>query len=347
MFDFEQLPYAYGKPLATGSLKTSPEDFKVNELLGFELSGEGEHLYLKIEKKGLNTEEVVKNLAKTLGKSEKTISYAGLKDRQALTTQWFSIHCPGEVIAGTETLAGHGWRVIESKRHLKKLKKGVLAANQFSLILRDISDKMTVEKRLEQIKARGVPNYFGLQRFGHEGQNLSKAKSLLLENVKVKNRFLKGIYYSAARAFLFNQILARRVQKANWNQALNGDVMQLSGSNSMFTVEKPDLIISQRLSEFDISPAAPLWGKGAEKAVSDALTIQEEVLNDFQDWCRALEQQGLERAYRPLILSVADLNWYWDEQNLSLEFSLVAGSYATSVVRELINSNAHDKNINV
>jgi tRNA pseudouridine13 synthase len=338
MVDVKELPFAYGKPQVTGSLKSTPEDFKVDEVLGFELTGEGEHLFLRIEKRGLNTEELVKSLARTLDKSEKAISYAGLKDRQALTTQWLCVHCPGEELAESNALQGPGWRVLESKRHLKKLKTGTLAANDFSLVLRDLSERSEIEARLAQIQASGVPNYFGPQRFGYDGQNLVKAKELLLDKLKPKNRFLRGIYYSAARAFLFNQILAERVGQGNWNKALTGEVLQLAGSNSIFTVEILDELISTRVSEFDISPAAPLWGRGQERAAKEALAIQEQALADFRAWCEALEKQGLDRAYRSLILQVENLNWNWDGDALLLNFRLTSGSYATSVVRELMDS---------
>ena len=138
MYNLENLAFAYGEPSSTGLIKSLPEDFKVDEILGFELTGEGEHLFLRVEKRCLNTEELLRSLARKLGKSEKLISYAGLKDRQALATQWLCVHCPGETLDNPQLLEGEGWRVLEAKRHLKKLKTGTLAANEFSLILRGL-----------------------------------------------------------------------------------------------------------------------------------------------------------------------------------------------------------------
>lgn len=336
MFNFNELAFAYGKPLAKGQIKASPDDFKVDEILGFDLTGEGEHLYLQIEKKGLNTEEVLKALARCLGKPEKSISYAGLKDRQALTTQWFCVHCPGEEITTPDLLNGEGWRVIESKRHLKKLKTGALAANDFTIVIRDIDNCQEVENHLLQIQKAGVPNYFGQQRFGHDNQNVVKARSMLLDGVRVKNRFLRGIYYSAARALLFNWTLSERVKTQSWAKPLAGDVMQLAGTNSIFSVEIPDEVIQARVTSFDISPAAPLWGRGQERASSDALEQQERALHEFKPWCEALECHGLERAYRPLMLQVEKMKWIWQANLLCLQFRLTAGSYATSVIRELL-----------
>ena len=339
MYNHENLAFAYGEPPSTGQIKSFPEDFKVDEILGFELTGAGEHLFLRVEKRGLNTEELLGFSARTLGKSEKLISYAGLKDRQALATQWLCVHCPGENVDNPELLEGEGWRVLEAKRHIKKLKTGSLAANNFSLILREITQPSKVDKRLIQIQSSGVPNYFGSQRFGHGGQNLSKAEAVLLEGVKVKNRFLRGIYYSAARSFLFNLILDARVKADNWSKALSGDLMLLAGTNSFFSIEEPDAIIHQRLADNDISPAAPLWGRGQERASLAALDLQNKVLANYQAWCVSLEQHGLERANRPLRLQVQQLKWQWqDENTLSLNFQLEAGSYATSIVRELIKT---------
>ncbi|MBA2656382.1 MAG: tRNA pseudouridine(13) synthase TruD [Tatlockia sp.] len=337
MFNYDDLSFAFSKPPSTGTIKVFPEDFKVNEILGFDLSGEGEHLFLNVEKKGLNTEELVRALARALDKPEKSISYAGLKDRHALTTQWLCVHCLGENPPNIETLAGAGWRVVKAVRHLKKLKTGVLAANEFKLVLRELTQKTDIDKRLLDIQSQGVPNYFGTQRFGFNGQNLIKAEAMLLGGKKEKNRFLRGLYYSAARSFLFNLLLAERVKLANWSHALDGDVMQLAGNNSVFTIATADEVINERLASFDISPAAVLWGRGEERASLEALALQERILHPFKEWCASLEQHGLERAYRALRLHPQEMNWHWqDEQTLELYFKLEAGSYATSVIRELI-----------
>lgn len=336
MFDYTNLAYAYGQPLSTGNIKTTPEDFKVDEILGFEPTGEGEHLFLLIEKRGINTEELVKELATLTNLSPKLISYAGLKDRQALTTQWVGLHCPGQDIPEANSFSGKGWRVIESKRHSKKLKTGGLSGNAFQLILRDVKPDEALEKRLHHIQTLGVPNYFGNQRFGYGGQNLMKAQRLLEGGYKIKDRFLRGMYYSAARSFLFNCILSERVKQNNWNQALAGDVMQLGGTKSVFTLETPDDVIKKRVEEFDISPAGVLWGYGENKATAQALAIQQEMLLPYEKWCDGLIKQKLELAYRPFILQVKDLAWQREDDNLLVKFKLPAGSYATSVVRELV-----------
>ncbi len=336
MYDVNDLAFAYGQPDVSGLFKVSADDFKVDEVLGFALSGEGEHQFFRIEKRGLNTEELVNRLAICIGKPIKSISYAGLKDRQALTTQWLSVHCPGEAIPDANILHGDGWRVLETDRHLKKLKTGALEGNQFTLVVREIRECDAVERRLQLIKTDGVPNYFGPQRFGHNGLNMVKAEAVLLNGLRVKDRFLRGIYYSAARSFLFNRILSARVASHNWNKAVSGDVMQLAGKNSIFPIEVPDDIINARVDAHDLSPASLMWGKGHDRVRADALVLQQTALQGFEPWCVALENHGLERAYRAHVLQVQDLVWQWQEGGLILTFQLTSGSYATSVLREVI-----------
>ncbi|KTD45312.1 hydrogenase [Legionella quinlivanii] len=331
------LAYAYGQPASRGILKQYPEDFIVNEILGFDLTGEGEHLFLFIEKRTINTEDVAREIARELKLSPRAVSYAGLKDRQALTRQWFSIHLPGKNNLNIELPQGEQWKILNTQRHNKKLKTGALDGNQFQLILRDIHIEDKIEERLAAIAANGVPNYFGEQRFGNNGQNLYKAEQLLFADMKVKNPFLKGMYYSAARAYLFNRILDYRIGKGNWNQAVAGDVMQLAGTHSVFHCDSPDEIIQQRIKAFDISPAGALWGGGNNRVTDSALALQQEALADLLSWCEALEAHKLEIAYRAFILQVKDMRWEWlSEKELFLEFALTSGSYATSVIRELL-----------
>lgn len=340
MFDISQWAYVDETPGSSATIKRYPDDFQVNERLGFELSGEGEHLYLYIEKQGLTTEDLVKSLAACLQKPTQAISYAGLKDKYAVTRQWVCVHSLNNDVAEPDRLAGDNWRVLASRRHLKKLKTGTLAANGFKLTLRDIDNPDDVEARLQRIQQQGVPNYFGEQRFGKQSLNLEKAWQLLTTNYRVKNAFLRGMYYSAARAFLFNHLLSARVAQKNWNKALAGDVMQLAGTHSIFTVCELDDVIQQRIDECDISPAAPLWGVGTERASLAALASQSEALRPWMDWCQGLEAHDLKRAYRPLVLAVTELSWAWhDKTTAILEFELPPGSYATSVVRELARVN--------
>ena len=329
-------PHVYGAPTARATFKSTPDDFHVNELFKGSFSGAGEHILLNIEKRGLTTGDLIKSLARLINKPIKMISYAGLKDRQALTTQWISIHAPGEVIEGIGELKSAGWCVLEHTRHHKKLRPGFLTGNQFMVRLRDVSDMANLLERIELVKTFGVPNYFGEQRFGREGGNLIKAEAMLVQNRKVKDRFLKGIYFSAARSWLFNLILSKRVQQKTWNIPIAGDVMHLSGTRSVFTIDAVDDTLFQRINEKDISPASPLPGKGLAMAKGDAQQLISETYNAWKPWIEGLEKHGVEEAWRANILSVEALEYSIRDDTIELTFTLPAGSYATTVLRELV-----------
>ncbi|HGK7684154.1 TPA: tRNA pseudouridine(13) synthase TruD [Legionella pneumophila] len=330
-------PRAYGIPNSTATFKLCPEDFQVNELFEGQFSGEGEHIVLKIEKKGLTTEEVVKSLARLINKPIKLISYAGLKDKQALTTQWLSIHAPGEVIEGIETLEAPGWKILECTRHNKKLRPGFLSGNHFTIALRNVSNETDLIHRIEQIKLKGVPNYFGEQRFGRDGGNLIKAEEILVQGRKVKDRFLKGMYFSAARSWLYNLILSRRVKESSWNLPLLGDVIQLVGSNSVFVNDKSmDEQLLQRIGEKDVSPASPLPGRSKNLVKGTALQIINEVYAEWSAWLDGLEKNGLEEAWRANILYAEQIEYRINQGTVELSFVLPAGAYATVVLRELV-----------
>ncbi|WP_454785138.1 tRNA pseudouridine(13) synthase TruD [Legionella sp. WA2024007413] len=327
--------YVNGLPKSTSCFKCTPEDFQVNEFFDSPFSGEGEHIVLKIEKKGLTTNELVKSLAKLVHKPEKSIGYAGLKDRQALTTQWLSIHAPGEQIPEIAKLAAPGWRILEHTRHHKKLKPGFLTGNHFIVHLREISHQEDLLNRIERIKKDGVPNYFGEQRFGRNAGNLLKAEEMFVRGRKVKDRFLRGMYLSAARSWIFNLILSHRVREQSWNIPLPGDVMKLQGSNSIFIINHVDNELLQRIRDKDISPASPLPGKSKFKLQDKALSLINKIYLDWQPWLTSLELYGLEEDWRANILHVEELSCVIKGNDAELSFSLPAGGYATAILREL------------
>lgn len=327
-------PRSLGVPPSKAGFKLDADDFQVNEFFEDPFSGEGEHLVLRIEKRGLTTEDVVRSLARMTNTPSKLISYAGLKDRQAVTTQWFSIHSPGKEISGAETLQGSGWRVLESTRHCKKLKPGFLTENRFVIRLKDVTETDAFEQRIETIKSQGVPNYFGEQRFGRQGGNLLKAQEMLVDGLKIKDRFLKGLYCSAARSWLFNLILSKRVTDLSWNVPLPYDVMNLCGSNSIFNIDTVDETLLKRVQEKDISPASPLPGR--RKANKEYLALIHDVFVEWQSWIDGLESLGLEEAWRPNILHVKEFEYTLNDTTARLSFSLPPGSYATTLLRELV-----------
>ena len=336
-YQLDKLPHAYSILPISGEIRTIPEDFIVDEELGFSPIGEGEHVFLRIRKKERNTEDVACLLARHSGMPRKSVSYAGLKDRNAVTSQFFSVHLPGKQGPDWQELADPSLEFLSINRHQKKLKRGALSRNIFCLRIRGFSGNRDIaEQRMQQIKRQGVPNYFTSQRFGHNANNLVYAEQILLNNKRVKDRFKRNIYFSAARSWLFNLVLAERVRRENWNSAIAGDSMMLNGSRSCFNVEIIDQEIINRMNEFDINPTAPLCGRGDAMVTAEAAEIESAILSDWQGWTEGLEKARMELARRPMRVSVADLSWDWPEENqLELRFSLPPGSYATAVLREL------------
>ncbi len=336
---FESLPYALGSPAASACLRTFPKDFQVEEHLGYPLSGEGEHAWLHIRKRNTNTAWAAGLIAKLAGVARRDVSYAGLKDRNAVTSQWFSVGLAGRTEPDWQELNSAELTVLEATRHRKKLRRGGLAGNHFQLILRELGgDKDVLGQRLQRLKETGAPNWFGPQRFGHDYGNVAAALTLF-QGRRERDRQKRGLYLSAARSLLFNAVLARRVQDGSWNEALAGDMLSLEGSQSIFAIETPDAEISARLAALDIHPTGPLWGRGRPLVSAAALAMEDETLAPFGEFREGLEMAGLKQARRSLRISLWDLEWSFpDEEVLQLGFSLPAGSYATAVVREILNS---------
>ncbi|MDF1587979.1 MAG: tRNA pseudouridine(13) synthase TruD [Gammaproteobacteria bacterium] len=348
-FDIEGL--ARVNTLATqcsATIRGLPEHFHVIEQLPFEPDGVGGHVWLKIQKRGINTDWLAGELAKFAGVPQVAIGYAGLKDRHAVTTQWFSVNMEGVEQPNWSEFASDDITIVEQTAHGKKLKRGVLAGNQFKLILSDVlGEREQWQQALELVKQQGVPNYFGEQRFGHNGSNLNRADYWFVSGKAPKKRNQKSIYLSAARSWLFNLILARRIQDRNWNKALMGDVMALAGTKaSSFVCDQVDEVVKARVTAMDIHPTGALWGRGISPNHSDSLQCEQDVLNQWQDWQHGLEKAGLSQERRSLRLFPDHFSWqFLDDAQLELQFFLPAGCYATAIMRELaIISDAQHRN---
>ncbi|MGZ5025554.1 MAG: tRNA pseudouridine(13) synthase TruD [Methylobacter sp.] len=329
-------PYVYGGPSGSGKIRSLPEDFIVKENLSFEPSGTGEHVFLLIEKKGENTEYVARQLSRFANVRQRDVSYAGLKDRYAVTTQWFSVWLPGKANLDWMQFESDSIKVLNSVRHARKLKRGVLSGNSFKLVVRDWQGgRAETIDRLELIKNNGIANYFGSQRFGNEGQNVSKALAMF-EGAKV-GREQRGIYLSAVRSYLFNLVLAERIRQNNWNQAVAGDTYQFDLSHSCFKSDRPDAEIVRRLAAKEIHPTGVLWGRGDADISADALAIEQAVIDAYPQLAQGLIANSVDRDRRALRVNVQDLQWrFIDDATLELCFTLPSGSYATAVLREII-----------
>lgn len=335
--------YLHGKPSSEGVFKASPEDFQVTEILELPITEPseqvGEHQWLWVEKKGANTAFVASQLAAFAGVKERDVSYSGLKDRHAVTYQWFSIQLPGQALLDWTQLDHPEFKVLTAALQPRKLKTGTHKGNHFVLRIRHINQPDSFAKRWQAIVADGVPNYFGAQRFGHNGQNIEQAKRWFNGELKRRpSRHQSGLYLSAARSFLFNQILHERLI-ANRLQPEVGDAMMLQGSQSFFVVDCIDDELQARYASGDIQLTAPLPGSGRQLTAAGVAEFEAAVCERYPELHQGLRKQRLDEARRPLLLKLQapQMRWLTDDC-AELEFSLGRGAFATSVLRELINA---------
>ncbi|MCW8196725.1 tRNA pseudouridine(13) synthase TruD [Proteobacteria bacterium 005FR1] len=305
--------FACGEPTARAFFRTEPEDFQVDEDLGFVPTGEGEHVYLQIRKRNQNTMWIAKQLARFCGVESMDVGYCGLKDRNAVTTQWFSIYLPKGPVPNWSDFAVEGTELLTITRHVRKLKPGAHRSNHFVIRLRELVDDLGV--RLEKVPD-GVPNYFGEQRFGIGGGNLIEAERLLVGGVKIKNRKQRGLIMSAARSYLFNRVLSTRVEEGSWRQLLEGDVGDV--------------------------PTGPLWGRGRLPVSGQTAAVESRVLAPLHSWCEGLEHVGLQQERRATVCIPQQFAAQWQGHDLQLSFGLAPGQYATAVLREICRLEAAD-----
>lgn len=364
-------PAALGSSLFSASCKVNACDFRVDEVLDVEPDGAGEHWLLHIEKTATNTDEVASLLEKACAVGSADIGLSGMKDRHAVTTQWFSVRSPlpieaieqalqsfneqqsaaqeeqADSQADEATVSGSGkqLRLLQGVRHSRKLRRGTHSGNDFVIILRDVcaeagsdasSLALSVAQRVERLKQCGFPNYIGPQRFGRGGQNLVRARQWFRQPRKRTSRQQRSLWLSAARSELFNRVVAARVQNDSWQQLLPGEPAALAGSRSFFdseTATAEDL--AGRLASFDIHPSAPWWGRGRTLAKAECAEFEAPVLAEHADLCAGLEKGGLPQERRALRAVAVDLQHLWlDEQTLQLSFHLSPGIFATTLLRE-------------
>ena len=313
-------PRAYPATGASAILKQRNEDFIVTELPLQLPSGEGEHLWLDIEKNGANTAHVAQQLAQAAGVDDRDVGYAGLKDRHAITRQWFSIYLPTGKAGATPDLTQlqhPEFKVLSQRRHVKKLRPGDLLGNRFRLVLREVvGDRDAIEANLSAVAEQGVPNYFGAQRFGFDGANVEQGRAMLAREIRVRNPKKKGLFLSAVRSFVFNEVLGLRIAQGLWGQTLPGDVPDAAGR-----------------------PTGPLWGRGRVASTDQALALESHVAERHAALCDGMEHAGLEQERRALVALPQDMRWEWPQADqLVLSFSLPAGQYATSVLCEILDT---------
>ncbi len=308
-----EFAYAYEKTGCAADIRVAPEDFQVDEILHTDSPPDGDHLYLLVRKRNQNTRWVAQLLAEAAGLEERDIGFSGMKDRRAVTTQWFSVPRSRFTV---DSFNAPDIEIVEHRWHPRKLRRGSHQANQFVIALRNlVGERAVLEQRLQLLQKFGIPNYFGPQRFGFDAGNLLQADRLLRAGRGRAGGGRKGIYLSAARAYLFNLVLSERIRRGSWRQPL----------------------------ALETEPSGPLWGRGRTLAVADVAVLESEVLAPWQHWCHGLEHAGLRQERRPLVVSLESMTWLWDAGVLTLNFSLPPGVFATSVLREMADVTASSR----
>ena len=382
-------PRAFGAPLGQGTLRAQPEDFVVEEDLGFTASGTGQHVLLKVRKRNANTQWVARELAKLCGCHPRDVGYAGLKDRRAVAIQWLTVPKSKLPLEAWPEVRHPEFDVLEAHAHSRKLPRGALAGNRFTIRIRDISvDDDALNTRVAQITRQGVPNYFGPQRFGHNGSNLTR----IAEGLHSLRAPERGFVLSAARSVIFNAVLAERVRDGSWNQLEVGDIANLDGRGSIFAVEGADTdatssgaapndaigavdpadaiasgaaigavdpanaiapgaaigavnpanaidpTLIERAAQLDLHPTGPMWGRGTPATQHRIAALESRLAAQFQPACDLTTAAGMDQERRALRLAVRDFTWNREPDAIVLSFRLTRGSFATTVLRELMDS---------
>ena len=329
--------FAHGGPAARGVIRARPEDFRVVENIGYAPSGDGEHLWLEIEKRRMNTVDVAARLARLAEVPVRSVGFGGLKDRNAVTRQPFSIQLPGREDPDWSGWSDEGMSILQATRHHRKIQRGRLAGNRFELVVRELEgDRAELEERLRRVAELGVPNGFGEQRFG--GNNIARAHRLFRGELRRKpSKSKRGFYLSAARSLIFNQVLARRILAGTWNHVLDGEIVMLDGSHSTFAADAADPDIQARCKVQDLHPTGPLVGEGDSGVTGEVAVLEGEVIEEQRELADGLAKFRLKSDRRPLRMRVIDLGWEFEgDTALVLHFSLRSGCYATAVLRELL-----------
>ncbi len=329
-------PRAGGTPAAAGTIRAESGDFQVDEDLGFEPDGGVSHRLLRIEKQNANTLFVAGQLAARAGCSPGDVGFAGMKDRRAIARQWFTV--PARPGISFDGFSGDGFQVLAEHAHSRKLRRGALAGNRFLLRVRGLTgDRDGIEARIRQVVAAGFPNYFGPQRFGHDGANLERVLQWMDGARLPRGREGRAFILSSARALAFNAVLGARVRDGSWNRLLPGEVVNLLGSASVFAAPAVDPVLENRCRDGDVYPTGPLCGSGGLAPSGEAAAVEAAALEPLSAVAQRLAEAGMRGDRRAL--AVRPAAWHHEFRDGALEcgFALPRGAFATSLLAELMD----------
>ncbi|HNS96717.1 MAG TPA: tRNA pseudouridine(13) synthase TruD [Polyangiaceae bacterium] len=332
------MSFERSRPSAT--IRSTPSDFIVEELALYEPSGSGGHVFLRLRKTGWSTAACARRIAQHLGIANDAIGHAGLKDRHAVTEQTLSFPWPeSAALPSMSELASEGIEALQLTRHPHKLRVGHLAGNRFTLVLRNIvGEQAALQQALETLKTQGVPNAFGPQRFGRDGNNPEQTLQWLRGQSRgPKDKRIRRLLLSSVQSLLFDRLLEKRVQQGTWNTVVAGDLVKTTAHGGLFLTEDPETD-ARRALVGEVSATGPIFGPRMRWPQGEPAQWEKEVLESSLGGEKALEAlgkagAGSRRALR-VLPSDLDYRFFEDEGNSCLWLTMVLpkGAYATTVL---------------
>lgn len=324
------------QPGVGGEIKAVPEHFEVEEMLPYAASGEGEHLYVTLRRKGWNTTDVAAALAEPFGLKARDIGWGGRKDKQAITTQTFSLPMPlGNDLAVAEAqLAQLPFDILAVQRHGNKIRTGHVAANRFRIVLSGVGPEALApaDAIADRLRQRGLPNFYGEQRFGIGMGNLDRAMALIRRQRPARGA-QETFWVSVLQSALFNVWLSERMARGDYATILQGDVAQKTDTGGLFTVDDP-AEAADRFARRAIVYTGPIYGHKMMPAAEPAAAFEARVLTDYGLTRELFKRLRAPGSRRRAILHLDDLHIAPDPDGLRLTFTLPPGAYATIVLRE-------------
>jgi len=340
----------YTKPYITeeltgigGTIKVYPEDFIVDEIPAYEASGSGEHLFIHLTKTGITTKEVQKALAKIFNTKRNEVEFAGIKDKHAIASQYFSVWLYNEQDPELVYKLEDEFpvRINSFKFHQRKLKKGHLHGNQFNIKIREPEiDLDEALKRITEIKEKaihpGIPNFYGDQRFGIEGDNPQQGLEILKGERKVKNKWLRQFLLASFQSYLFNYYLAKRIREGLFNEIMPGDIAKKHETGGIFIVDDPKTE-QKRFDNKEICFTGPMFGKKMTQAKDKAFDFENSILEEYEITSEELKKAKLTGTRRAGII-LPSIETMKEEDGIRIKFRLPKGSFATIVLREIMKN---------